>query len=78
MTNEDISLVILHEMAHVLGIGTLWSQFKCGISCNETKQDNYYECGRAKDEYVSLFNDETALPTISPKDCAHWSGKLMN
>ena len=79
MSNEDIELVVLHEMAHVLGIGTLWSQFMCGKQCSigDTSTGmltpNQYACNNANSEY-SKINGPNAALMLSSKDCAHWSG----
>ena len=38
MDDNDIELVILHEMGHVLGIGTFWHVL-CGSQCEIGKTD---------------------------------------
>jgi len=69
MTHEDINLVVLHEMIHVLGLGTLWGEARCAQTCD------YYECPKAKSVYVKLFTNTSNHLTVASKDCAHWSGK---
>ena len=68
MDDNDIKLVILHEMGHVLGIGTFWHVL-CGSQCEIGKTD--YSCKGAQKEYQALgFKDTLQLePTI----CGHWA-----
>ena len=79
MSNEDIELIVLHEMAHVLGIGTLWSRFMCGKQCTigDTSTGkftpNQYTCNNANNEYSKIKGPDAAL-MISSKECANWSG----
>ena len=77
---SDIYLIILHEMIHVLGIGTLWPGFMCGTNCvirngeDASYQENVYECDNAKAEYSKIYGNISSL-RISSKDCSHWSGE---
>ena len=70
-------------MAHVLGLGTLWSAYKCGTKCtptttspSNTTSDTYkYDCIGAKDEYEKMvLGVKAPILMISSNDCAHWSG----
>lgn len=68
MPADDVELVIIHEMGHVLGIGTFWEE-KCGTKCSSGS--SYYTCQRAKAEYKALgYKDELK---IEPRVCGHWS-----
>jgi hypothetical protein len=91
MSQGDIELIVLHEMAHVLGVGTLWSSYMCGRQCvpvddnsssssssNSNSTSYRYGCQSANDEYTKLMNDKNAVLFINPDDCAHWSGKHKN
>lgn len=73
MSNIDREIVILHEMGHVLGIGTFWSE-KCGAGCQTG--DYSYTCLKANEKYgqqgfvgtsLSLENDGG-----SGTRCGHW------
>lgn len=68
MPDEDIELVIIHEMGHVLGIGTFWED-KCGQRCSSGVAT--YTCEKAKAEYKALgYADNLKLES---KVCGHWS-----
>jgi hypothetical protein len=68
MSNDDIQLVIIHEMGHVLGIGTFWG-YRCGTKCESGKPS--YTCDKAKSEYKALgYSDDLQ---IQPDVCGHWS-----
>ncbi len=68
MPEKDIELVIVHEMGHVLGIGTFWEE-KCGIRCYSGA--TAYTCNKAKEEYKALgYTDDLKLQS---KVCGHWS-----
>ncbi len=68
MSMDDIQLVIIHEMGHVLGIGTFWED-RCGKRCSSGNTS--YACDRAKAEYNALgYSDDLKL---EPKVCGHWS-----
>ena len=67
MPNQDIELVIIHEMGHVLGIGSFWGS-KCGKGCSSGVTT--YTCDRAKAEYKVLgYSDDLKLQS---KVCGHW------
>ena len=68
MPYEDIELVIIHEMGHVLGIGTFWED-KCGVRCYSGA--TMYTCDKAKAEYKALgYTDNLKLES---NVCGHWS-----
>lgn len=73
MPEEDRELIILHEMAHVLGIGTLW-RYKCGTSCSSG--DHSYSCPKANEKYneLNFANMELTLENDGSKgtSCGHW------
>jgi hypothetical protein len=59
VTNNQLNLVILHEMGHVLGFGTLWSisPISClALASNPpgTIQDTYFSCAKARLAFDSL------------------------
>jgi len=58
-TDGSLTDVILHEMGHVLGLGTLWdSNFFDFVVGSGTSNPNY-SGGYAKTEYANLLNDGT-------------------
>lgn len=68
MPSDDIELVIIHEMGHVLGIGTFWDEV-CGTKCASGSPT--YTCPKAKAAYKALgYSDELQLES---KVCGHWS-----
>eukprot|EP00559_Dactyliosolen_fragilissimus_P005181 CAMPEP_0184860232 /NCGR_PEP_ID=MMETSP0580-20130426/5166_1 /TAXON_ID=1118495 /ORGANISM="Dactyliosolen fragilissimus" /LENGTH=167 /DNA_ID=CAMNT_0027357267 /DNA_START=3278 /DNA_END=3781 /DNA_ORIENTATION=+ len=68
MPSDDAELIIIHEMGHVLGIGTFWD-YKCGRNC--VFGDTTYTCEKAKDEYKALnLGDELSL---QEGVCGHWA-----
>ena len=75
MTPEDKLIVIMHEMGHVLGIGTLWSNFKCGTECQDGSVE--YSCTEARDEYEH-YPYKTGTLAIEKTVCAHWTGKVLD
>lgn len=70
MTEEDRLLVVMHEMGHVLGLGTYLS-IHCGTEC--VSGNNIYSCEKASTEYSKLFGNQNASLTLEPGTCAHWS-----
>jgi hypothetical protein len=68
MPADDIELIIIHEMGHVLGIGTFWD-YKCGTKCAGGASS--YTCNKAQEEYKNLgYSDELKLQS---NVCGHWS-----
>jgi hypothetical protein len=68
MSDNDIEIVILHEMAHVFGIGTFWDLI-CGVRCSQG--DTSYTCPEAKIKYQELgFSSNLRLETGV---CGHFS-----
>ena len=72
---EQLLTIIIHEMGHALGIGSLWSS-RCGEDCSEQNQD--YECTFAQEQFQEIFGtdqtlqmslDETASGDVA---CGHW------
>lgn len=51
MSMTDIELIIIHEMAHVLGYGT-YAEQKCGVDCKTA--DYSYTCDAAKRQHKLL------------------------
>ena len=70
MSYEDIELVILHEMGHVLGVGTFWKNYKCGMECENGNR--VYSCTNAVEEYKKLMNT-SAILLLQNETCSHWS-----
>jgi hypothetical protein len=68
MPPDDIQLVIIHEMGHVLGIGTFWEQ-KCGTKCYSGA--TAYTCSKAKAEYKALGYSD--ILKLESNVCGHWS-----
>ena len=77
MSKGDIELIVLHEMAHVLGLGTLWSGFKCGTECvprdyepdtttEKRKSNNEYLCNGAVQEYKHMMKEYNHMMDSSP------------
>lgn len=70
--------VILHEMAHVLGIGTIWEERGCMVGCTPLTPSatNNYLCANARREFAAISGCGTDLPieTAARKgsSCAHW------
>ncbi len=77
MKISDIYLVILHEMVHVLGLGTLWSEYLCGTKCvvDDEMNESRYECNGANVEYNKSYSNKSNL--LISSDCAHWSGEKV-
>jgi len=75
LSASDIDLVIIHEMGHALGIGTLWPEFRCGLGCphGNTK----YTCNRANAEYQHIIGGDGSL-TLDFTSCSHWSEFSFN
>jgi VCBS repeat protein/leishmanolysin len=75
--NGTFDEVILHEMGHILGIGTLWSEFGLKSGFNYTGQ-------HALDEYRTLTGDpsKTFVPLENTGGSgtagAHWSEAVFN
>ncbi len=73
MSKGDIELIVLHEMAHVLGLGTLWTSFKCGTECiphdqsstsgtdssSISNSNNEYLCDGAITEYMNMMGSSS-------------------
>ena len=73
MSQEDREVVVLHEMGHVLGIGTFW-RFKCGEDCRDFS-DYDYTCTKAQEEYDKLgFVTDLKLENDGGGGtrCGHW------
>ena len=68
MPEGDIELVIIHEMGHVLGIGTFWNE-RCGKKCS--KGVSSYTCEKASEEYKALGYEDSL--EIQADVCGHWS-----
>ncbi|MGI6415525.1 MAG: SdrD B-like domain-containing protein [Thermoguttaceae bacterium] len=67
--------VILHEMAHVLGFGTIWTQL--GLLSGEGTTDPRFIGAAATAEYQAIFsNSETSVPVENTGGAgtqdAHW------
>ena len=73
---NDIYLIVLHEMLHVLGVGTLWPGFICGTGCvvGGERNQTRYECNNANSEFAKIYGSNANLH-LAPKDCSHWSGE---
>ena len=73
MSSEDREIIVLHEMGHVLGIGTFWSQ-KCGVGC--TSGDYEYTCSGANQKYAEagFTNSDLTLENDGGPgtQCGHW------
>jgi len=77
--------IILHEFAHVLGIGTAWPSYDAGFIFENDSGgcSNEYSAprGRAKAAFLEYSGLETAaengnVPPIYVSDCGHWSRAL--
>jgi len=74
-SQTDAYLVILHEMGHVLGLGTYLS-FQCGTNCENG--DDSYTCPTASKEYRDIFGANTSIE-LDLNSCGHWSeGSFQN
>lgn len=73
MSSENIEDIVVHEMGHVLGIGTLWSH-KCGINC--PTGDFSYTCLKANEKYKEFNFPDRKLNLESEGGlgtaCGHW------
>mmetsp|Transcript_21103 Transcript_21103/g.29570 ORF Transcript_21103/g.29570 Transcript_21103/m.29570 type:complete len:476 (+) Transcript_21103:187-1614(+) len=65
MGSKNAELVILHEMGHALGIGTLFGEWECNTKCPE------YSCDHAKDEYEKLDLGDSLQLELGI--CSHWA-----
>jgi hypothetical protein len=80
-TNPDPNFwggVILHEMGHVLGIGSIWEDRGCMSGCAAgSGSPNFYLCKAARREYAATPGCKGDLPieTImgAGSGCAHFS-----
>lgn len=72
---NDLDLVIIHEMGHALGIGSLWSNFRCGLSCPNGNQT--YQCQKAQWEYQQIMRNDRSLLLEAGK-CSHWAESSFN
>jgi len=58
INNNQLDLVILHEMGHVLGVGSLWSDASFGClqspSSAGNVMDTYYACTRGRAAFDSI------------------------
>ena len=69
ITNGTLSQVMLHEMGHVIGFGTLWS---FGHNClqlpsdSTNVQDTYFSCAKARAEFDSLGGTSYTGAGLSP------------
>lgn len=85
ISDEDFKSVVLHEMGHVLGIGTLWDQpkFGCMGACTPgSNADVFYQCSNANKKYQELGCPGTAIPIETQmgdgSGCGHWSEAKLN
>jgi len=70
MDKSDAELVILHEMGHVLGIGSLWETFfTCAAGCSGG--DNEYDCAKANAEYAVINPNDPLV--LQSSVCGHWA-----
>jgi len=84
IANGSLNSVILHEMGHVLGFGTLWgaAQFNClaNPSATGSVQDTYFGCPKALAEFDSIGGtsytggnkipvENCGGPTFVPPNC---------
>lgn len=93
-TENDLKLIILHEMGHVLGIGGSYWYFNCASDCFKsieadgsfTLGDDSYRCVKAQEQYYSLGLVPTyqgAHLTVNHMGglgnvCGHWSESSFN
>mmetsp|Transcript_16220 Transcript_16220/g.50316 ORF Transcript_16220/g.50316 Transcript_16220/m.50316 type:complete len:548 (-) Transcript_16220:105-1748(-) len=77
---DDIALVILHEMGHILGLVNVWDN-GCGVGrdacqANPRGANIAYTCPNAQREYATLYpgTQLTVEPNGGPGTaCAHWN-----
>jgi len=80
----DLDALFLHEMGHVLGIGTLWQQKKCetcnpGSAGNNANYNPNGVCPAASNEFVKTpgrntgVNLQVELNGGAGTACGHWS-----
>ncbi|CAB9509473.1 zinc metalloendopeptidase [Seminavis robusta] len=75
-TIQDLFGVILHEMAHVLGIGALWTIN--GLATSNAAPCTYKSDSAASREYQALSGCNTAIPleqghSNGGSNCVHWA-----
>lgn len=81
ISEEDFKAVVLHEMGHVLGIGTVWVAKGCIGTCTPgSNKDVFYKCAAAQREYNAAgcsgsLPIETELGQGS--GCMHWREKSV-
>jgi len=74
-SQTDAYLIILHEMGHVLGLGS-YLNFQCGTNCENG--DDSYTCPTASKEYRDIFGSNTSIE-LDLDSCGHWSeGAFQN
>ena len=73
MSPQDREIIVLHEMGHVLGIGTFW-RAKCGENCH--RGDYSYDCPIANEKYREAGISEGSLRLENNggqgTQCGHW------
>lgn len=69
--------LLLHELLHVIGIGTVWKQFSCVGSCSPGQLlPVYYGCSSAQVQYNALgFSGLLPIENVAGagSSCVHWS-----
>jgi hypothetical protein len=76
-TNGLIRNVLIHEMGHCLGLGTLWTSKKC-INCTLPNFNTTYNCPNANREFALLSNKSLKIEgnMTAGSRCVHWSSAM--
>lgn len=81
ISSNRLNAVILHEMGHVLGLGTFWTpmgflQNPVPSPCNNASLDTRYTGNFAFTQYAALRGQGTAIPVENTNGCGtangHW------